>query len=279
MISKYKKIKSKKAIFLTVSLVLFTLILFSLSSLFIKQKQSENFFVQGSIDRIVNLDSSIQNSITKLFDEYSGIDITINSNKIKITETLPPSFTTFNSKLSAFESFLESEFSIVELKQNIQDMPLNLTPKGILYTHKSGEQKVLIKNAVLATSFEIKFTFPQGEEGVCSDPIVWNSEFPGTLRIKVLGEDLLSSCNSEKFVDPSDSGGSEVEIPHTKGNIRVIIRNNEIEISRTGSNVYIAETTIELPPLEEIVSIKMPEILTNVSLKNFRITGEARFLT
>ncbi|MBU2497016.1 MAG: hypothetical protein KJ767_03075, partial [Nanoarchaeota archaeon] len=56
------KIQNKRAVFLTITLIMFALILFSLSGLFIKQKQSENLFVQGTIERVTNLDASIQKS-------------------------------------------------------------------------------------------------------------------------------------------------------------------------------------------------------------------------
>ena len=269
----------KRAVFLTITLVLFALILFSLSSLFLSQKQSENFFVQGSIDRVVNLDASIQKSITDLFEAHSGIAIVISSNKIIINEILPPSFSDFESKLGSFESFIESELSIVTINADVNTMPLNLTPIGIVYNHSTVEEKVIIQRVELASAFEIKFTFPQGEEGITC-PLTWNRIASGNLRVKVIAEDIdAGSCNTQSDVNPLDSTGSEVEIIHARGNIKVKIANNVIEISRVSSNAYVAETTIELAVGEKIVSIKMPEIVTDVSLLNFGIVGEARFLT
>lgn len=268
------KVKGRKAVFLTITLVIFALTLFSFSSLFVTQMQRENFFVQGSIDRIVNLDASIQKSITDLFKEHSGIAIAISSNNITITENLPPDFSTFNSKLSSFKSFVEDELSAVTIDANIQDMPLNLTPKGIVYNHSSAAGKVAIQRADLAFAFEIKFTFPQGEEGAC--PMEWSPPI-GSLRVKISAEDVLSSCESEILIDPAQL--SEAVITHSRGNIRVRINNNVIEISRDTINAYILETKIELPSEEKIVSIKMPEIITSIIIQDFRIIGEARFLT
>lgn len=268
------KIKGKKAVFLTITLLMFALILFSLSSLFIKQKQSENFFVQGTINRVLNLDASIQKSITDLFKKHAGISIVNSKNTITITESLPSDFSTFRTKLESFEQFVENEFSSIKINADIQEMPLNLSPKGILYTHIPAENKILIQKASLAQAYEIKFTFPQGQEGAC--PISWTNE-PGDLRVKLIAEDVLSSCESEKTINPI--GTNQAILTHTQGNIIIDITGNQIEISRSADEAYNIQTTIELASEESIVNIKMPEITTNISMLDFTILGEARFLT
>ena len=136
-------------------------------------------------------------------------------------------------------------------------------------------QTTIIKHVELSTAIEIEFTFPQGEEGI-SCPITWSPP-SGTLRVKISAKDLLSNCDEENSIDPFQL--SIATISHSRGNITVTFDNNQITISRIGSNSYNGEVSIEIPSAEEIVSIKMPEIITDIYFENFQIRGEARFLT
>ncbi|MBU2497157.1 MAG: hypothetical protein KJ767_03815, partial [Nanoarchaeota archaeon] len=259
---------------LTITLIMFALILFSLSGLFIKQKQSENLFVQGTIERVTNLDASIQKSVTDLFENSAGISIQNSGNNIIIYEAIPVNLVEFQTKLTDFEAFVENKLTTVEINSNIQEMPLILSPKGIEYTHNQNGDKIIIKNINLAQSYEIKFTFPQGEEGAC--PITFN-EASGDLSVKIIADDVLSECEQEKSINPESL--SQATIVHENGNIIVTIDNNQIEISRSSVNAFNVQTTVTLAQGESIVNIKMPEIITNISALDFSINGEARFLT
>ena len=122
------KSRGKKAVFLTITLVLFALILFSLSSLFLKQKQSENFFVQGSIDRVSNLEASIQKSIMEILGEQILITVTTSGDNVTLNETMPVNIDGLKGKLNAFKEFVESEFAFVAIDLNIEEITIEIFP-------------------------------------------------------------------------------------------------------------------------------------------------------
>ncbi len=265
---------NRKAVLFTIILVFFSVILFSLSTVIIKQRQNENFFIQGSIDRITNLDAGIQKSITDLIKYNGRISLTINANNVTITQDFPQNFSLFKNKLEGFKNTIKNEIPVT-ISHNIQEMSFNISPSGIVYSHKSNFQKAVITNIESLRSIKFNLTFAQGGEGAC--PIVWNDVSNGSLRIIIYAKDVITSCSSERNINPS--GESEVILKHTLGDIKMEIEDGKAEISREGSNPFTSEVKLELPVNRGAVSIRMPEITTNVSVPDFRIIGEARFLT
>lgn len=264
-------IKGKKAVFLTVSIVLFALILFSLSSLFIKQKQNESFFIQASLDRITNLDESIQKSITDLIREKAGLSVKIVNHSVIIKQNLPANLTNIDVSLADFESFVEDKVATVNIDYAISDLTFNLTPQGIIYQN-SAENNAAIKELGTVEGIMINFGFPQGGYGVC--PMIWNMQSSGSLNLKVTAKDILFNCETEQNLDRISK--SELVVNHSLGDITVTIENNELKINRIGINPYMINLTINTEN-EGVAAIRIPEITTNISIPDFAVYGKARY--
>ena len=271
----YKGRAGKKGVLLTLTLVLLAITLLAFSGLLVKQRQSEVLTIRGSFDRVINLEASLQKSITDLIKEHIPLIITISGNNITITEDLPADISGFETKFAAFEAFVESNIDLVKINANIGDIILNLTPAGILYSHTNGAEKVLIQNVNLAKSYDIKITFPPSASWNCQ--INWGEYRNGTTRVKIIAIDNQTSCQSEKIIDPLQN--NDITIPHAQGDAKVKVNNNEIEIFRNNNNPYTSSVTIEPLPNSGITEIELSDITVNVSFINLDIVSKARFLT
>ncbi len=267
--------KEKRGVLLTLTLVLLAVTLLAFSSLLVKQRQSEILTVRSSFDRVINLEASIQKSITDLVKTHLNLIITFNGSRITITENLPADLAGFGSKFSAFETFVESNFGLVKIDASVNELFINLTPAGIVYSHTNGAEKVLIRGVNLANSYDIKITFPPSASWACQ--ITWNSYTNGSTRVKIIAVDNMTSCQSERVINPLQN--NDVTIPHLGGDAKVKISANEIEIFRNNNNPYNSSVTIEPFPGSGVIEIELPEIITNVSFSEFEIFGKAKFLT
>ena len=267
--------KMKRGVLLTLTLVLLAVTLLAFSSLLVKQKQSENLAIRGSFDRVINLDASIQKSITDLVKTHLNLSITINGGNVTISEQLPADLSGFETKFASFETFVESNFALAKINADIDELFINLTPAGIIYSHTNGAEKVLIEKVNLAKSYDIKITFPPSASWACQ--ITWDDYASGSTRVKIIAIDNKTSCESERLVNPSQN--SAVTIPHAQGDAKVKIDDNEIEIFRNNNNPYNTSVTIEPLPGSGLTDIELPELAINVSFSGFEIISKAKFLT
>jgi len=265
----------KRGVLLTLTLVLLAITLLAFSGLLVKQRQNEVQTIRGSFDRVINLEASIQKSITDLIKEHLPLIIVINGSNVTITEDLPADITGLEAEFADFENFVESNFDFVKINANIGDILLNLTPAGIIYSHTNGAEKVLIENVNRAKSYEITITFPPSASWACQ--INWEEYRNGTTRVKVIAVDNQTSCQSEKTIDPLEN--NDITIPHSQGDAKIKIDDNEIEIFRNNNNPYTSSVTIEPLPNSGITEIELSDITTNVSFISLDIVSKARFLT
>lgn len=271
-----KNLTKKKAIFLTLSLVLLALVLLSLSIIFLEQKRNENFITQAAIDRVTNLDLSLQKAITALFSVYGQTSIKVEGDKVIVQEQMPPSFSTFETKINDFKDFIEDNLDTLTIDTTkINTMELEFAPPlPITYDHDLINEKAIIKKIGILNAIEINFTFD--EFGMSACPITWTGNDGNELILKIIAYNPITSdyCDSQKTIDISDTITAEIG---ALGKVKVEL--DKLEIIKQGTNPFTLKTTLEFPEGTEIVSIKMPEIVTNVSLLDVRIIGEARFIT
>lgn len=267
--------RKKSGVLLTLTLVLLAVTLLAFSGLLVKHRQSEILTVRSSFDRVVNLEGSIQKSITDLVSAHLNLTISIDGSNVTISEELPADLSGFETKFASFEAFVESNFALARIDADIDELFINLTPAGIVYSHTNGAEKVLIEKVNLAKSYDIKITFPPSASWTCQ--IIWDDYASGSTRVKIIAVDNKTSCQSERTVDTSQN--SMVTIPHAQGDAKVKIDDNEIEIFRNNNNPYNSSVTIEPFPGAGITDIELPEITTNISFTEFEIIGKAKFLT
>src|SRR3989344_6936946 len=113
--------KMKKAVLFTLSMLLLVALVFSLSLIFsdLNKYNVDRFSELSIIDRLYDIDSSLQKSIKKVFNAYSGIIIDINNLNVTIQESLPnTNKNQFNEKINSFKNYTESQFNNIKLDVN-----------------------------------------------------------------------------------------------------------------------------------------------------------------
>ena len=140
-------------------------------------QSTDRLFELTLLDRIDDIDSSLQYSINKIIDVKSGIDIEVSGYNITFAEYLNnTNATEFNSSMSEFHDFVVQEanrnllesitsLTISELQRNLSFL---IMPQNILYTHQ----------------------YYGGKDIAISDP----SNNVGTFKISMKTEENISRC-------------------------------------------------------------------------------------
>ncbi|MEK6973625.1 MAG: hypothetical protein AABW41_00025 [Nanoarchaeota archaeon] len=131
--------KNKKAQLFLVTLTLLAFTILTLSIIAYQTSQSfENRLSDiASFERLSNLDLSAQKVLKNIFDDKSGINVTIKGLDVTFEETLPNVHAEFNASLDSFKNYLETNFDSINLSIGSikQYIPLLMPSHNIFYNH------------------------------------------------------------------------------------------------------------------------------------------------
>jgi len=176
----------KKAVLLTLGMLLLSSLVFSLAVLLFHNTQgTENRFAELSLyDRLHDLDSSIQRGFKEIFTRNSGMTLTLSDDLASITETLPHS-SNFPAEIDAYSAYLQETYptdpavtvtdSVLTTTKN--ELPVYIMPHNILIDHSS---------------------FPSGNLEIT----------PSTLNVENYSISLTTTKQSLVFDDSSTTSGS-----------------------------------------------------------------------
>ena len=261
---------NKRGIFFTLGLFTFVLIVFTLSVLIFTHQESskERLGELGILDKVYNLDSSIQNGIRKIFYGSSGISITNDENIITIEENLPYIYyNTFNTKLDGFKSFVEGKENYVNLNVSEVEntLPLEIFPYDIIYKHNNYGWDIISIKYNNINFDKIEFILDIGESVLSC---VWSYNGGGTdLRVKVVGNDL-SECDITNSIDFNLDNSVNIN----GGNVLINTSNNIIDVQNNINPINI-KTVIHLNRIEgEKTIIKIPGEIININFERFNLS-------
>jgi len=117
----------KKAVFFTLGLTMFAFIVLSLSFLFAENasRYDERFIELVSINRVYDLDASLQTSFSKIFSTKSGMSYTASTTEAIFQHKLPLDYATLNNEYQKFRNFAQAENN----KIVIDALPRNISLK------------------------------------------------------------------------------------------------------------------------------------------------------
>ncbi len=110
---------------------------------------TERFSEDSALEKINNIDKSIQESFNDIFDITSGITIRIVGNNLTFIETLPnPNANNFKNNISSLKKFIEGNYSINFTTTDINNnLSLYVKPLGITIIHPNySDKKVIVTN-------------------------------------------------------------------------------------------------------------------------------------
>jgi len=190
------QIKNKKGVLVTITVIFLALTLISLTLLF--SSTEKKFSNDVAIERVKNLDESLQKSLADIFVLHSGITIDIKS-KIVIEEKIPnANAADFKEVISEFESYLENNSEEIDLDIDgiTKELRLRILPHNIIYSHKDYGQKIIqiTPSSLNYKSYEFWFNTTSGD----FSQIVWDKETSGSFPVTIITQDsnkILTSSN------------------------------------------------------------------------------------
>ena len=281
-----KLIYEKKGILITIALTLLALTFLSMVINYIAlRERSDRYPAAFALERLDNLDLSLQKSTKDIFDAYSGLSVRIDTNatswNVTFQEDFPNNISRFDETLRSFEEFVERNLSDTNLSVDevINNLTLTILPHNINYTHERRYEVVRIKTPTMNYNsyyFHLKSTTANFSS------IVWNDQDPGSfpVRIKAEGKDITLESNVNIKIEDE----SEVDINFPTGEkIKIKLDEDEVVIETlapTGVSIQKVnlKTTLGLNVTEETISIKIPGNVINIISEPFRIEKRSSVL-
>lgn len=276
--------KTKKAIFLTVSaffLAMLILILAVTTYNYADKEKIERTYELSALDRLFDLSSSVEKGVLSIFrlHVFMDMEVAVNSdNTYNITVTDRLSRTEgklgskFNSQIENFKTFVENNdknvyVNLTTLEGN--ELPLKIEDYNITYT-RSWEIGHIVLSVTPQTlnfrTYDIIINTESEKIKTTSAPGIKTGTFP----FRVTGIDNYGNSFSESHnIDPS--GNSQVQIKLHDGNdIKVTVNANVLEIWTNSESMMSIKATIGyITPLyhepkinffENAVKVNFPEM-------------------
>ncbi len=202
-----------------------------------EQQYDDQVLTLSVLDRIYEIDSSIDKSLKDLFYLNSGIIINKTPTTIDFIESLPNS-NSINTSFLEFKNFAEKNISNINLKLDtiLTEIPLQIKPYDITYKHSS-DIIFVIYPTINFNGFDISIQL-NGNISTCTSDVE-SGTFPFSLTVQ---DTKGSTCIWSDPIDSSDD--SEFEI-----NNELIIEfdENQLEIRLENSSLTsIIKTSISL---------------------------------
>ena len=238
--------KGKKGVLFTIGLMLLTLVILALAVLIFRNSQEYESIINKLVvlDRVYDLDTSIQGSIGQIFELNSGISINVTNKSVSFEETLPNNgMEAFNDSIHSFKHFVESSLSNINISiGDMGSMPLRIMPENAAYKHRDNWSNIEVVPGASPNFDGYSIFIDVGKgfnvscdwSGVDEDPDVFNL----SLEVKADKEDCTFQT---KKIDPSADNkiiinrvedGSELILIEVKGGGRLLInRTSDIEVT------------------------------------------------
>lgn len=190
----------KKAVFFTLGLTMFAFVVLSLSFLFAENasRYDERFSELASINRVYDLDASLQSSLSKLFSQKSGMAYTASTTEAIFQHNLPLNFGSLNNNYKEFVQHANDKninLSFLPLNVSLRVSEIELvywqnTTKNISYFTPTN--KTPTSYSFILDFFEINITS-------CNS----SSSSPGNFSLYAAATGGNSfSCNTTILIDP-----------------------------------------------------------------------------
>ncbi len=261
--------KIKGMLFTLVLTILATIVLsFAIISFHNVEKSRIQMAELSSIDRLYNLDNSIQTGFSKIFHNKSGISVSINETTVTFEERLPNQNPTFNNKITSYEDYIESNYENIEIDTSslINELPLVIMPHNITFSHNIQRNRIYVKPTTInIEGYKVLFE----DQRICN---VIDTPNPEGLLLEV------PQCSYSENVDSAyiTTGGSF--------ETTVTLVDNELTVSYAVANPVAPPSSFKVKVMidktQEQVTVNYPEDPINITFKelNMSRTGGARIV-
>lgn len=193
---------SRKAIFFTLGFVLVSLAVLSFTKFVFNESEDEKVLFQdyAVMNRLDDLDRSLQASMKDTFERYSNIKARIGNSTISFEEPLPNSMDAFEHKLDRLKRFAENNETAIYININdtLSSSQITVSPENLTYRHNFSAKEIIIDFPADSSSIlKHKMTFAADANITCD----W-SFYPGSFdyELEVISVDD-SGCDHERMVD------------------------------------------------------------------------------
>lgn len=278
----------KKGVLFTFGITLVMLIILTFAVLIYKNslQASERTAEIGVLDRVFDIDTSVQESLKELFTLKSGIILTKNNLTVSIKEDLPNgNSAAFEADMEDFKEFVESKFDDnPKVKLNItkitEELPLDIKPNNIKYTHPKdfGNKQIrVIPEELNVKSYGFTFeinaqTYTSYNWDVLNTCTTGDSCVNFTFVVKKGG---VVKASDTKNVDMSKS--NKLTIKLQQGDITIDINNPAIISIDNGANAVNLISSIEMRNVlnYERIKVMYPENVIELNLKELQINKKS----
>ncbi|HLD88785.1 MAG TPA: hypothetical protein VI894_01115 [Candidatus Nanoarchaeia archaeon] len=208
-LNKFKKLKSKKAVFFTLSFFLMISVIYSLASLITSKNPSHDEPV--AIERAHALYSSIEQSFLRVFEGTTGINITVYdyANVSVVFQSSLPQYNTnlknSTDRLKRFIEYADSRVNITLPANATQNLTLTIQPYNVSITFNrnagtsSNFSVAPYSNAVMRNITSYDITIFTGQVG---GNIQWVTVNTGNFPFRVNITKTASSDSDSRNIDP-----------------------------------------------------------------------------
>lgn len=273
--------KNKKAqLFLvTLTLLAFTILTIAIIAYQTSQSFENRLGEIASFERLSNLDLSTQKVLKNIFDDKSGINVTVKALDVTFEETLPNVHAEFNASLNSFKNYLETNFDSINLSIGSikQYLPLSMPSHNILYNHNQNNVINITDPEFNINALDVYFatnsTLLSGYS--CS---LKTTTFSPSILLSISG-DLANGghYNCVGQIDPTQQ--SLAAINTTEGNMTVIITNPSSIIITVPNGVYSkVKTKMTVNDTGNRLEVRYPLGVIDINLVNLEVKklGDAR---
>ena len=283
----------KKGAFFTLGIMIVVILLFALTSLIYKNSlESKNRVADmGVLDRVFDIDHSIQKSLRRIFIIDSGLDISITNYSISFLEPLPPNTQdeVFKSDNARFKTYVENanrdnpKITINNTKF-AENLTLHLKPHNIIYTHPEGfgnEEIDIVPEEVNMKGYNFTINVT---EIILNPAFTWDIINECTLgdegcikfNILVTSTLDLSESDSKNLNATQDN---QLTIHLTSGDVVITINNPAKVNIDNGANPFIIESVIDLKKIDDNrVEVYYPENIITTELEELNLVKKSAAL-
>ncbi|MFH2028666.1 MAG: hypothetical protein ABIJ08_05980 [Nanoarchaeota archaeon] len=233
---------NKKGIYFTIAFSFLMMVVLALAILiFNDQLKSEEIVTKLSlVDRVYDLDSSLQQSMADIFHIKSNISINMSNTSIMFTEKIPNSGrSNFNNSMISFKKFVESNISNINITIDdvIARLPLIIMPYNITFESDGQTGINVIPRELNFMGYSISILLSENVTS-CNNNIQ-----AGTfnLSVYVYGQNE-NKCEYSLLIDAT----AENEISVNGNELIIDVTNNRLSISLNNETSMTAYTKTSL---------------------------------
>ncbi|MBI2140375.1 hypothetical protein HYU14_05605 [Candidatus Woesearchaeota archaeon] len=262
--------RNKRGVFLALGMLFIGIVLVSHAVLLGRNaQQAEELAAKlAALDRVYDLDASLQKSIREIFFAKSGISAQMTNTSISFLEVIPNlQASLLNTTMRSFESYIESKIPSVNISTKIiaLEMPISISPLNINYTHTGfGGQDIIIKTKQQNfNGFNVGIILNQNVTG-CSAEF----EEQGSLNFSynIIGPDG-NTCSGSSMVAWDEE--SEVEINGEA--LKIELEDGQLSITFDEEGLRGTVNTTLLASVTKATALTYPPALVSITENTTRI--------